>query len=325
MEPKLIGIIAAAVIVAAGIGYTIGNPEVVAGLSDDLTGAITTGDRSVSVVAVAAEIADQPIAGLRSVTGCGTVLPTAVGTSGTDKYAMSSYAIRSYQPCVFVAEGTIPTPVSLWMDDIQKGREQHRTVEVAYRDAYGKTVGGFRITKGLLTNVEVSSFDASSQDRIRVTFTVLPELVERVMGDVGSAPTSKYSALSSAFALQVGGVSDVQAIRVQNLSISFPPVETTMGDQLYKTWRAGQPVFGNLSITARDAGTKSLYSTWESEATSGKMSARDIVVQVRASDGTSVLHTLTFASATLSSFQWGLQGTLPVESVEVRPALLTIT
>lgn len=323
MNVKLVSVIAVAVLFAAGIGYVIGNPESVAALSDDLTGAVTTSDRTATVVGVGIEIADTPIAGVQSIAGCGTVFPTAT-YSGTEKYTTYSASTRSYQPCTIVIDGTVPAPVSAWLSDLQNGNSQHRDVEVAYRDAYGKTIGGFRIKNGLLTGFSVSTLDASTSEKMRITLTVLPEVVERTLVDVASAASSKSYATSNFFTLQLSGATDANVVRVQNLSVTFPAVSTTTGDQLYATWRAGTPVFGNITITARDAGPKSPYSSWETEVASGRSSMRDVVVQTKASDGVTVLNTFKLPSSRLVGFGWGLQGSMVVESAEIRPTQLVV-
>lgn len=319
MNPKTIGIAAAIVVVAAGIGYTIANPEVVAGLADDLTGAVATRDGYPRVAAVQVAIDGTTVSGVKSFTGCGAIYPP----SSTTKTTVPT--VRSYEPCVLTLRGSPNAAVRAWIADTIEGVKPTRQLDTSYLKSDGTVAPGDRLHNVLITGFEMSTLDASSSEEVVTKLTLLAERLERGVGSAGGKGASTEPVSASAFMLTAPGLPESDLVRVTNLSFSAPARDvTTTADSVYRTYAPGPVTFSQVGVRFVIPGDKSGLSIWESETANGGAATRDLTIALLDRAGVPVLR-IDLLQTRLTGFETSIAtdgSMLRLADLDVQPARL---
>jgi phage tail-like protein len=89
------------------------------------------------------------------------------------------------------------------------------------------------------------------------------------------------------FIIDMGG--EQKHIRkVSPITMRIPKIETTTGNDKWKSWRPGRPKFGNITFEGSELKTDNNVEKWVEEAYKGTEARKDITIKVRNQKGEDV-------------------------------------
>lgn len=326
LNAKVIGIAAVALLLAGGIGFTIGNPEAVAGLSGSLTGAVDYSSGT-QYMGLKVAIGGVDVPRVESVRGCNWLYPSADATTSTDGTKTYSTTRSQVRPCVVTLQGPVPAPLQQWATDTLMAKNPYRDVSVVLVTTSGTPGESFLAGRALLTGLEVAPLDASSSAPLRVTATFQPESLARGTGAAGTTAKSSTLAYANAFKVSLNGAA-LDTVSVRAFNFTAPPRDVTTGiDARYVVWGPGPVTVGPLVLTTTDAAQSTLYA-WENAVAKGTLDRRTVTVELL--DGARVpmqrfdLHDASFVELAPRFPEPGASGRL-THQLTVQPARLSLT
>lgn len=298
MNVKLTSIIVGAVVAAAGLGYVVGNPGSIAGLSSELTGDVG-GPRAYTYGWQNVAIGGEGVPNVMTFQGCASDL-TRTGTT-----RMHGAGPVFYEPCVLTVRGALSKPIVAWIEDTIDGGAPRRQVDVSSTtEGDWNTVPGMRLHNVLLTGVAMADLDRNT-DEITFRITMLPERIERGAGDASVTPHSEMSTDLS-FRVSGTGIPDT-AFRIQNVSFTATPLESTPLEATYTSYSPGPIVYSQPIISFADAEAKSALQHWEEDTIAGTAAPRDVTISITSFRATTALE-VGLVDATLVGFETGYSG-----------------
>lgn len=278
LNAKVIGIAAVALLLAGGIGFTIGNPEAVAGLSGSLTGAVDYSS-STQYTGVKLAIGTADVPRVESVRGCNWVHTIAEATTSTDSYKTYSSGRSQVRPCVVTLQGPVPAPLHQWALDTLAGRNHYRDVSIVLMTTSGTPGEAFLATRALLTGLEVPALDVTNSAPVRITATFQPEGITRASGAVGAAAKTSTTSYANAFKVSMGGAT-LDTLAVRSFNFTAPARDGTTGtDARTVSWVPGPVTVSQLVLTTTEATQSTLYG-WEASVAKGTLDRRSVTVEL---------------------------------------------
>lgn len=292
MNMKVIALVAAGIVLAAGVGYVVGNPESIAALSGDLTGAASKEGTYLQSTGFALEINDVAVGNLRSIEGCETTFAQVDASTGSEAFAQSSMSAIEYAPCTVIFRGVLAKPVLDWVKDTLRGDDYDRTVEVGYLTRDGKVFGGLTFRDAFITGFSTTALDAASTPQAEPE-TTLSFRFNRLEEGANVSPTGAGSKSNGTKDERLGAAlfsTDISpdVVRISGINITVPAIEHTTGlDAKSKAFRPGRPDLGDVTfIAVQQVGKKNLFVDWAKDVAEGKEARKDITVQLQTQKGT---------------------------------------
>lgn len=287
LNAKVIGISVAALIVAGGIGFSIGDPEALAGLAGSLTGAVYSEDTYTRYYGMRVSVAGQDVPGVQSLTGCSSYVTRAETTMSTEKYSTATVGKIATRPCTLVVTVPLSTSLRAWISDTQKGTDLRRDVHVVLLNREGREAGGFVAPASILTGMAIAPLDADVADtKLLATITFQPSRIEGFGATLGtSASSSKALIYPNMFRVDLG--TTLMAAKVENLSFTVPVMEDTSGDTTHVSYLPGRMQWSNPVVTVY-GWPENPIPKWEADSMKGMTSLRTLEVSVLDGAGTPV-------------------------------------
>lgn len=286
MQTRLIAITSIGLIVLAGVGYAIVQPDALAGLADSLRGAVatTTYDsytRHYGVVFVVNGV------GLKTVTGfagCDERLLLVEPTDGSDRF--SQPAPRStVARCTVTFAGAVDPRIATWVRDVVNGNEVPPTVGFQFLDRYGVAASGITFATARLSNFSAPALDGDSdslESRYSVTFqaeSVSATIPQATSYGAPAILTSKDGTTSRLYtnSFRVDLSTNVVTLRGISLSRAMVPDESV--DAKAVVYAPGKVVFGevDLKLAKLDADAANLRA-WVRDARDGDSASKDVSI-----------------------------------------------